>query len=363
MADGTVNYALKYASQVDQRFVTGSLTQGLVNDNFDWIGVSTVRVYSRDLTELNNYSLTGSNRYGTPYELGNAVQEMTLTQDKALTYTIDRRSEQDTMGAMEAAATLAENLDNVVTPAIDQYRLAVIVANAPAAGTHSAKSHIVTSAVSASNAYSIFLDLQEILDNDKAPSGGRVAVVTPKFLNYLKLDENFVKRGDMATQIGLNGLVGEVDGVPVVKVPASYMPAGVDLIITNPVAVPSPIKLQEFKIHTDAPGISGSLCEARFRYDCFVLAKKADAIAVHKNAGVSLDKATASVAAGSTVALTATTVPSGQTVTWSSDKTSVATVSNGTVTGVAAGTANIKAAVTIDGNTYEAVSVVTVTGA
>lgn len=277
-----VTYAEKYSPVVDQRFALGSLTNSIVNQNFDWVGVSTVHVFSRDLATLNNYSTTGTNRYGTPAELGNADQELTLTQDKSMTWTIDRKSMDDTMGTMEAAATLAENIDNVVIPAIDTYRLGVIAGAAPTAGAVSGVSHIVTSATSASNAYEIFLNLQELLDNDKAPVGGRVAVVTPAFYNFLKLNQNFVRSGDLSQRMLLNGQVGEVDGVSIIKVPTSYMPANTDLLITNPLVAPGPIKLREFKIHFDAPGISGALVEARFRYDCFALNKKKDAIAVHK---------------------------------------------------------------------------------
>jgi len=111
-----MTYAEKYSPVVDQRFALGSLTNSIVNQNFDWVGVSAVHVFSRDLATLNDYSTTGSNRYGTPTELGNADQELILTQDKSMTWTIDRKSMDDTMGTMEAAATLAENIDNVVIP-------------------------------------------------------------------------------------------------------------------------------------------------------------------------------------------------------------------------------------------------------
>lgn len=278
-----VNYAEKYASQVDQRFALGSLTAGLINNNFDWLGVKTVKVFSRDLAVLGDYTASGANRYGDPDELGNEPQEMSITQDKAFTYTIDAKTEQDTMGTMEAAATLAENIDNVVIPAMDTYRIAKIVAGAPTKGTHTQKSHVIVKAVTTDNAYEEFLAVQEILDDDKAPQGGRICMATPGYVNKIKLDEHFVKRGDMATQIAIRGVVGEIDGVPVVKVPTSYFPENVDFFITNPVAHPAPVKLQEFKIHYDAPGISGALVEARIRYDCFTLKKKADAIGVHKS--------------------------------------------------------------------------------
>lgn len=281
-----VNYATKYADVVDERFKLGSLTAGIINNNFDWLGVKTVKVFSRNLATLNDYATSGSNRYGTPDELGNNEQEMTITQDKSFTYTIDAASEQDTNGTMEAAATLAENIDNLVIPAMDTYRLSVLVAKAPTQGSVTKKSHIIEKDITTTNAYEEFLACQEILDDDKAPQGGRIAIVTPAYLNKIKLDDHFTKKGDMATQIAINGLVGDIDGVPVVKVPTSYMPEKVDFIITNPIVCPSPVKLQEFKINYNAPGISGALVEARVRYDAFVLDKKADAIAVHKAATV-----------------------------------------------------------------------------
>ena len=236
------------------------------------------------LAKLNDYKTSGSNRYGEPDELGNTEQEMSITQDKAFTYTIDAASEQDTNGTMEAGATLRENIDNLVIPALDTYRLGVIVAKAPTKGNVSGGSHIITKAVTNANAYEEFLACQEVLDDDKAPQGGRIAVVSPGYLNKIKLDEHFTKWGDMATKIAINGIVGEIDGVPSIKVPTSYLPEGVDFLITNPLATTSPVKLQEFRINYNAPGISGALVEARVRYDAFVLDKKADAIAVHKSA-------------------------------------------------------------------------------
>jgi hypothetical protein len=77
--------------------------------------------------------------------------------------------------------------------------------------------------------------------------------------------------------------------------------------------------------------------------------------------GITLDQTTANVEAGGTVTLTPTITPAEATnknVTWESDDTDVATVSNGVVTGVAAGTATITAT-TEDGD-FTASCVVTV---
>lgn len=270
-----INYAVKYSDLVDEAFKLGSLTNSLVNQNYDWIGVEAVKVYSIPTVDLVDYTLTGSARYGEAAELQNVIQTMTLSQDRAFTFTIDRKSVDDTMGVMAAAAALRREIDHVVIPEIDSYRLAALATGA---------GNVVSTVATKSNAYEIFLAMQEAIDEDKAPVGGRIAIVTPAFYNYLKLDPAFIKASDIGQRMLINGQVGEVDGVPIVKAPSSYFPATCNAIITNPMCAPSPIKLQDFKIHDNPPGVNGFLVEGRFRYDCFVLNMKKDAIAVNMTA-------------------------------------------------------------------------------
>lgn len=78
--------------------------------------------------------------------------------------------------------------------------------------------------------------------------------------------------------------------------------------------------------------------------------------------GVTLDKTSASVKQGKTITLTATVAPAdavNKNVTWSSNNPSVATVSNGVVTGVATG--NAKITVTTEDGSHTASCTVTVT--
>lgn len=98
-------------------------------------------------------------------------------------------------------------------------------------------------------------------------------------------------------------------------------------------------------------------------YAITVLRKEAFAM-LHKH-GIVLDltegTVTAAAGDGHTLQLTATTFPAGATVTWASSASGKATVSNkGLVTGVAAGSANITATITVDGTTYTATCAVTV---
>ncbi len=76
---------------------------------------------------------------------------------------------------------------------------------------------------------------------------------------------------------------------------------------------------------------------------------------------VTLDKKTLSVQEDATATLTATTVPAGETVTWTSSDGTKASVSDGVVTGEAEGNATITASITVDGETYTDTCAVTVT--
>ena len=75
--------------------------------------------------------------------------------------------------------------------------------------------------------------------------------------------------------------------------------------------------------------------------------------------GVTLNKKSASVKKDGTITLTATVTPADAAITWSSSDESVATVSNGVVTGVAPGNATIT--VTTEDRKYAASCMVTVT--
>lgn len=270
-----VNYASKYSDKIDERFTLGALTGGAVNQDYDWLGVETVNVYSVPTVAMNDYATSGSNRYGTPAELGNDVQEMKVSRDRSFTFTIDKKSRDDTQMTMEAGKALQRQIDEVIIPEVDTYRMGVICANAGS---------VITSAVDKTNAYAAFLAIQEALDEAKAPQGGRVCYCTPAYMNLVKLDDSFTKRGDMATQIAINGVVGEIDGVPCVKMPSSYFPEGVHFVITNPICTTAPNKLTDYTIHENPPGISGWLVEGRVRYDAFVLNNKQNAIGVHQAA-------------------------------------------------------------------------------
>lgn len=78
---------------------------------------------------------------------------------------------------------------------------------------------------------------------------------------------------------------------------------------------------------------------------------------------ITLNTHVATVVEEGTVTLQATVVPADATITWTSSDTEVATVNNGTVTGVAAGNTIIMATITVEGISYSDVCTVVVTAA
>lgn len=270
-----IEYAAKYSGKVDERFTIASLTNKAVNNDYDFTGVDTVKVYNIPTVPLNDYELTGTSRYGTPNDLQNETQTLVLTQDKSFTFVIDKKSEDDTMGAMEAGRALRRQVDEVVIPTVDKYRLKVMADNAGGSGT---------GAISKTTAYDALLDGTNHLLENGAPQTGRIAYVSPTFYKSIKQDTSFVRSGDASQEMLVSGSVGLVDGVNIIPVPASYLPANVAFILTHKMATIGPVKLESYKIHDNPPGINGKLVEGRIRYDAFVLKNKADAVYVHKTA-------------------------------------------------------------------------------
>lgn len=271
-----INYAEKFSAKVDERFTQAALTNAVLNTAYDFVGVNAVNVYSIQTVALDDYQMSGTERYGTPSEIQDTVQTMTLTQDKAFTFTIDQRNKDDSANAKNAGRALRRQIDEVVIPTIDKYRFAAMVDGAGQETT--------AAAVTKDNAYGVFLEAQGKLFDALVPMSGRTAYVSANFYKAIKQDPSFIHASDVAQNMLITGSVGTVDGVNIVPVPASYLPSGVELIIIHNSAMVSPVKLSEYKTHDNPPGINGVLVEGRIYYDAFVLNNKKNAIVVHKSA-------------------------------------------------------------------------------
>lgn len=271
-----VNLASKYSSKVDERFKLKSLTESGVNREYEWAGVNSINVYSIPTVAMNDYNRTGLARYGTASELQDTVQAMTVTKDRSFTFTIDRGNHIEQQMVKNSGKALARQIDEVIVPEVDTYRLTTMATAAVAAGG------TATAAVTESNAYKVFLAGGEYMSDNKVPITSRIAFATPAFYSFLKLDPSFIKATEIAQRMLVNGQVGEVDGVKIIMVPSSYFPANTSFIMAHPVATVAANKLEDYKTHDNPPGINGWLVEGRTIYDAFVLTNKNKALYTHK---------------------------------------------------------------------------------
>lgn len=283
----TVNLATKYSNKVDERFEKQSQASLVTSGEYEFTGVKTVKVYSINTVDVVDYARDGMragekvvSRYGDIDELGNAVQEMTVSRDRSWTFTIDKGNYTQSQMVMNAGKACSRQIAQKIIPEYDTYvfgKIARAAYNGGAALADGANHFDATTPAKTgdNSAYGLFLKGQEVLGDALVPDAGRVALCSYKFANLLKQDSSFMKYGDRSQEMLVKGVIGEVDGTKIVMVPASRLPAGTNFILTHPMACVAPKQLWEYKIHTDAPGISGWLCEGRVIYDAFVLDNKA----------------------------------------------------------------------------------------
>lgn len=269
---GGKNLATKYSNKVDERFTKQSQAMMALNNDYEFTGVETVKVYSIPVVPLKDYARSGSNRYGTPDDLQRNVQTMTVKRDRAFTFIIDKGDKIQSQMVMDSGKALSRQTNEVMIPEFDAYCFKTLADAAVEAGNSD------STAPTKTNAYELFLKGMESLGDNNVPDQGRVAFCSYAFANLLKQDSAFMKYGNTSQEMLVKGVIGEVDGAKIVKVPSSRLPAGCAFILCHPLAATAPKQLEEFKTHDNPPGISGWLCEGRFIYDCFVLNEKVGGI-------------------------------------------------------------------------------------
>ena len=78
-----INLAEKYSGKIDQAFAADSYTDKWVNNNYDFDGVKTVKVYTLTSQEPVDYDRTSTgDRYGGNNEMEDIISTYTLENDK-----------------------------------------------------------------------------------------------------------------------------------------------------------------------------------------------------------------------------------------------------------------------------------------
>lgn len=270
-----IELATQYLPYVDEIFTTESKKSLLTNQDFTWDGAKNVKIYrvsTADMTDYGRSGPTGDNwsRYGAVQGLDATTQAMTLRKDRSFTFAIDKLDADETKQSLQAASALARQLREVVIPEVDTHVYAEMCENA------GQKPEAVK--LTKENIYEQIIEGNNALDNAEVPETNRILTVTPDVYLLLKKNRDIILETDIGNDMRLKGVIAMLDGLTIIKVPASRLPAGFGFLIAHPCAAVAPTKLEDYKIHQDPPGISGSLVEGRINYDAFVMENKAKAL-------------------------------------------------------------------------------------
>ena len=270
-----INLVTKFKPYVDEMFTTESKLSLITNKAFDWTGAHTIKVYKVTTSKMNDYKrnpvegFTGS-RYGEIKDLDATTEEFTLKKDRSFTFAIDKLDKDETAQQLSAASALARQQREVVIPEVDSYVYSVMATGAGTAPE--------AAALTSENIYSEILKANKALDDAEVPETGRQLIVTPDTHTLMKQCKDITMETNIGNDLRLKGVISNLDGANVIKVPAVRLPEKFGFMLCHPVACVAPVKLEDYKIHEDPPGISGSLVEGRVCYDAFILENKKKAI-------------------------------------------------------------------------------------
>lgn len=266
-----INLATKYSDKIAQVYTTGSYIAGKTSSEWDFSGVKSIKIYTPQTVALNDYTRSGANRYGTPVEMQDTIQEMTMSQDKSFALTIDKGNQGEQMLIKNAGKMLKLQINERVVPTVDKYAFSRFIALAGKVAGLSAKptKNTIVSAIA---------DAGTHMDDNLVPEGSRYLYITSEMYNALRLSDEFLKLELLGTKAVEKGVVGEVMGFKVVKVPKGYLPDDAYFLAIHKNSVLVPYKIRDAKVHEDPPGISGALLEGRNNYDAFIIGTRAQGV-------------------------------------------------------------------------------------
>ncbi len=276
----SINLTTKYSPLISERFKAQSMTEAYAGKKFDFDGAQSIKVYTVDKVTLGDYDRERpGGRFGTVSELGDTIQTLTMTQDKSFTFSIDHGNAADQYNIKHCNEQLKSNWDEVCTPAIDIYRLSKW-ANGAGLGV------VDPAELTRSTALRAIMKAGAEMSNKLVPRKNRVLLISESVYIETKLSKEIMGIESLGEGVIKNGVVGRIDGMDVVPVVDSYLPAGVNFIIKYKDATVDPIKLKTLRVQKNPLGYDADVGECRFYHDSFVLDAKVNGIFVHARSGM-----------------------------------------------------------------------------
>ena len=236
----------EYAKAVEKLYTHTSFLRPHCKAHVDMIGKKTCKVYQILTSNLNDYKREGANRYGVPNDVQDIVNEYTITQDKAFTAIVDKGDGSQQAISNKAGQYLRQQISEKCVPTGDKYGFGRIARFGHIQG--------VTSAPTKSDIVSTVYDAAAYMDDHYVPDNDRILFVRVSDYKKIILSDEWVKLDNLAGKQLPTGVVGQIAGFTVVKVPDRLFPTDVYMLAIHEQALAFPYTIDDTKIHQDPPG-------------------------------------------------------------------------------------------------------------
>lgn len=235
-------------------------TPMILKDDFILLNGRTFTVLETNEAELRDYQRNTANELTT---LQADETSYVLDIEKYWGLQIDDLDVKDLNTEVEKYQ-VAKQTNKIVAPYLDQLRFATVIAN-------TSKNVIPVE----TKEYDAVLDAGAELD-ELATSGTRYLFVTPTFYKAIKKRIVELPQGDRDNNVRYKGVVGELDGAIVVKVPNRILNTGdnsVDAVLTVDNVLASPVQVDKFESGRLGAGRFGVYLQQLLYTGAFVLKK------------------------------------------------------------------------------------------
>lgn len=250
-------------------------TPAVLSDDQILLQGRTFTVLETNEAELTDYKRNENNTLTT---LKADETSYVLNEEKYWGMQIDDLDEHDLNTEVERYQ-VAKQTNKVVAPYLDQLRFATLIGNSSATVLTTGTTPVVN--------YEAVIDAGVKLD-ELANNGRRLLFVTPTFYASIKKEIVKLPQGDNTGDALFKGVVGELDGALVIKVPNRILNTGdnaVEAILTVDNVLASPVQVDKFESGRLGAGKFGVFIQQLLYTGAFVLQKnQAKIITIAKKA-------------------------------------------------------------------------------
>ena len=257
-----INLITKYADKLAMAYTAKSFIKGKTSTEWSWDGAQNVKILSIVTQTPGNYTRSGTSRYGTPADLQDTVQEISIKQDKAFSMVIDKGDNTQQGMLKQAGKALNAEIEEQMVPLMDKYAL---LSFARGAGTT-----ITTyTSLSKTNILEALTAIETAMADAFVPVDNRYVFLSNASVALFR--QSLTNCDTITDRILMKGVVGDFGTLHIVGIPASWMPSNTLAIAFQQKSVVFPEQISDAKVHQDPPGISGHLLEGRYLYDAAVV--------------------------------------------------------------------------------------------